>query len=85
MEVSSDSGFRQFHDEGVSGGLCASCRYLRGTKHGEGREGASPEMRQKKTKRPPTCQQWQSERPIDSAPSREIPIILKAFVSTASS
>ena len=28
MEVSSDSGFRQFHEEGVAGGQCSFCRYL---------------------------------------------------------
>ena len=37
MEVSSGSGFRQFHLEGVSGGPRASYRYPRETKHGEGR------------------------------------------------
>ena len=37
MEVDSDSGFRQFYSEGVGGGPHAVCRYLWGTKHGEGR------------------------------------------------
>ena len=35
--VSSGSGLRQFHEEGFAGRLCASCRYVRGTKHGEDR------------------------------------------------
>ena len=44
MEVSSYSGFWEFHKKGVDGGRHVSCRYLwgsrgggRGTKHGEGR------------------------------------------------
>ena len=37
MKVSSGSGFRQFHKEGVSGRLHASCRCLEVAQHGEGR------------------------------------------------
>ena len=37
MEVSSDSGFREFHQKVVDGGPCESCRNLRGTKHGKSR------------------------------------------------
>ena len=35
--MSSGSAFRQFQEEGVASGPRSSCRYLRGTKHGEGR------------------------------------------------
>ena len=59
MEVSSGSGFRQVHEEGVAGGPRASCRYLEvgGGGSTQRAEGARPEMRQKKTERPLTCQQ----------------------------
>ena len=48
-------------------------------------EGARPERRWQKTETPPTYRRWQSDKPIDSASSQEIPMILKAFVATASS
>ena len=38
MEVSSDSGFWEFHQKGVDGGPHAPCRNLGRTKHGKGRE-----------------------------------------------
>ena len=41
MEVSSDTGLKQFHEEGVDGGQHASCRYL-----GQGGVGQSTERAQ---------------------------------------
>ena len=58
MEVSSGSGFRQFHEERVAGGPHVTCRYLEGRVGGqsmERAEGARPEMRQNKKEEPPTC------------------------------
>ena len=46
---------------------------------------ARPKRSWSKTETPSTCLQWESERPIDSASAQEIPIMLKALVSTASS
>ena len=37
MEVSSDPGFRQFHQKEVDGGPRVPCRNLGGTKHGKSR------------------------------------------------
>ena len=45
-------------------------------------EGARPGRRRKKIERPPTCQQWLNDRSIESASSREIPMILMALVFT---
>ena len=46
MEVSSSSGFRQFHEEGGDGGPHVSCRHLGGggRESMERAEGARPEM-----------------------------------------
>ena len=60
--------------------VCA-LQNLEGTKNGKSRGCKS----RKKTERPPTFLQWESDRPIDSASSRKFPIILKALVSTVSS
>ena len=43
-------------------------------------EGARPEWKRKKTKRLLTCQWWQRDRPIYSASSWEIPMILKTLL-----
>ena len=48
-------------------------------------EGASPERKQQKTARPPNCLFCKSDGRIDSSSLWEIPIILKALVSTTSS
>ena len=45
MEVSSGSGFWQFHSEGVAGRLRVSCTYFGEKKH---MEGAGPEISRKK-------------------------------------
>ena len=37
MEVSSDPGFRSFHQKGVDGGSRVPCRNLGGTKHRKSR------------------------------------------------
>ena len=54
-------------------------------KSGEGQSMERDEgTRTERTERPPTCLRWRSDRLTDSASSREIPMILKDLVSTAS-
>ena len=76
MDVSHDPGFRYVHQKGIDGGPWA-LHEPGGTKHGR--------RWQKIESLPPTCLRWRSDRSVDSASSREIQIILKTLVSTASS
>ena len=53
------------------------------TKHRKSRGSKTRKEVVEEAERPLTCLQWRSDKPIDSALLREIPIMLKALVSTA--